>query len=60
MAVSRTRAGDLVDSPDKTHAVAQVNFFLEEAGRGFELQVAALETPLEFQGGPIGLDGRKA
>ena len=60
MAVSRTRAGNLVDSSDKTHVLAQVDSFLEEARRRFELQVAVQQTPLGFQGGLMGLDRNKA
>jgi hypothetical protein len=33
---------------------------VKEVGHLFELQAAVLETPLEFRGGPIGLDEIKA
>ena len=59
MAVSRTRAGDLVDSSDESHVVAQVNRFPGDVGGHFEPEWAALETSLELWCGPLGSDGRK-
>jgi hypothetical protein len=40
--------------------MAQVKCYREEVGRRFEPELAALETPLEFPGGLIGLDGSRA
>ena len=56
MAVSRTRARDLIDSSHKGHVAAQVNCCREEIGRRFDLELGALEIPLELSGGAIGLD----
>ncbi len=43
--------------PQRSRRVGQD---LQEPGRFIELQAAALETPLEFRGGAVGLDGSKA
>ena len=56
MAVSGTRARDLVDSSDRGHVVAQVKCFLRDVRRLFELELAA---PLKFRDGSIGQDGSK-